>query len=183
MVGSEGRPAEHLWLPTAAGRFTSAFPDLSDRSVVKGARAFRVPFTSHMPALPLRHMSSNEGPGPAVRQVNAMTLWATVALLVAVIASGAAMAVSGMETTAIIGFLTEISIIGGGVVAILDRVTTVHRVNVEQDQKLETVVHQTNGALSSTVETIVNNALDKRFGPPKEGGPAHGTEVQGDRSH
>lgn len=110
--------------------------------------------------------------------MNTATLWAAVSLLIAVIVAGVALALSGMETGAVIALLAGLVGIGGTVVAILDRITTVHRVNAQQDQKLETIERRVNGELDQRIATAVNDSLTSRFGP----GPEVSSDVDRTRS-
>ena len=108
---------------------------------------------------------------PGELPLNTSTLWATVCVLLAVLVAGVALALSGMETAAIVALLTGLTAIGGTLVAILDKVTTTTRVNVRQDHKLDVIDRRTNGELTGAIAIQINEALNARFGPPPATGP------------
>lgn len=123
------------------------------------------PFSCRTSVLTLRNMTININGEPGAARVNTSTLWAAVCLLVAVIGAGVALALSGMETGAVIALLTGLVGIGGGLVAVLDRMTTVQRINAKQDQKLETIERRVNGELDQRIATAFDEKLTERFGP------------------
>lgn len=100
--------------------------------------------------------------------MNTATLWAAVCVFLAILAAGVALSFSGMDTAAIIGLLTGLVAIVGTMVAVLDKLTTVHRINAEQDEKINVIEERTNGSLEPRIQSAVSAALDERFGPPPE---------------
>lgn len=97
--------------------------------------------------------------------MNTSTLWATVAVLALVVTAGVALSFTGMDAAAVVAFLTGLLTVAGGLVALLDRVTTVQRVNAEQTRKLDVLDERTNGGLDRRIKENVNAALTDRFGP------------------
>ena len=103
---------------------------------------------------------------PGATRVNNSTLWAVVCVFLAILGAGVALSFSGMESAAIIGLLTGLSAIVGTMVAVLDKLTTVHRINAEQDGKIDIIEERTNGGLEPRIQAAVSAALVDRFGPP-----------------
>ncbi len=101
---------------------------------------------------------------PGAFPVNKTTLWAVVTVLIAVLVAGVALALSGMEAAGIIALLTGLATIGGTLVAVLDKVTTVHRINADQDAKIDVIEERTNGGLEPRIQKAVQAALEQRFG-------------------
>ena len=108
-------------------------------------------------------MSSNNDPGSS--PVNHTTIWAVAAVLVAVIVAAVALSYTGMEAGAILALLSGLLGLGVPLVALLDRVTTVQRVNAIQDRKLDIIEERTNGGLEPRMRSAVDAALSERFGP------------------
>lgn len=109
-------------------------------------------------------MSSNNDPGSS--PVNHTTIWAVAAVLVAVIVAAVGLSYTGMEAGAILALLSGLLGLGVPLVALLDRVTTVQRVNAIQDRKLDTIEERTNGGLEPRIKSAVGEVLSERFGPP-----------------
>lgn len=97
--------------------------------------------------------------------MNTSTLWAGVVCLVALLSAGVALLNSGLDQAAALGFLGGIITVAAGLLALYDRLTTIQRVNVVQDEKIDTVVEQTNGKLRDVVADEIAAALAARFGP------------------
>ena len=103
--------------------------------------------------------------------MNHVTLWAGLGVLVAVLVAGVALAVSGMDAAGIIALLTGLATIAGTMVAMLDKLTTVHRINAEQDKKIDVIEERTNGGLEPRIQNAVAAALDDKFGPSNRADP------------
>jgi hypothetical protein len=112
---------------------------------------------------------------PASIPVDVVTLIVGASVVVAVLATGVALSYSGMKSEAIVALLTGLSAIVGTLVAILSKLATVHRVNAGQDQRLQKIEVQTNGAIRDTVRAEVRAALDARFGPASGSEGSDGT--------
>lgn len=97
--------------------------------------------------------------------MNNSTLWAAVCVCLAILGAGVALSLSGMDTAAVIGLLTGLGAIVGTLVAGLDKLTTIHRINAEQDEKIEIIEERTNGGLEPRIQSAVEAALADRFGP------------------
>lgn len=83
--------------------------------------------------------------------MNTATVVAATVMVVALIAAGVALAFAGWESGSIVGFLAGLAGVGGTVVALLDKLVTVQRVNVEQTQQLTTIERRTNGELDARI--------------------------------
>lgn len=94
--------------------------------------------------------------------LNKPTVWATVALVVCLLASALILAgTTDWEAGVIIGFLAGVGGLATPLVFLLDRTVNVHRINAKQDQKLETIERQTNGELQARVEATVQAAVER----------------------
>lgn len=88
---------------------------------------------------------------PQVTRLNTATLVAALVLIVALLGAAVALAFAGWDGTAILGLLTALGGVGGVAVTLLDRLTNVHRVNVEQTGQLDTISRRVNGELDARI--------------------------------
>lgn len=95
---------------------------------------------------------------PGETRLNTATVVATLGLVVAILAAAVALAFAGWDGTAILGLLTALGGVGGVAVTLLDKLTNVHRVNVEQSTEIAA-----QGSEIATISRRVNGELDARI--------------------
>lgn len=88
------------------------------------------------------------------------------AALLAVLVAGVALSLSGMSTEGIIGLLTALVAVGGGLVGVFNQMTDVKRINADQDAKIAVITEQTNGVLAGKIKTAVTEALREAMNGP-----------------
>lgn len=115
-------------------------------------------------------MANEQIKPPTVMTIDVLTLIAAACVIVAVLGTGVALSLSGMPVEAIVALLTGMAAICGTLIAILGKLSTVHRVNAVQDQKLQKIETQTNGTLQAVIRDEISKAMSLYFKPepPKE---------------
>lgn len=88
------------------------------------------------------------------------------AALLAVLVAGVALALSGMSTESIVGLLTALVAVAGGMVGVYNQMTEVKRINADQDEKIAVITEQTNGVLAGKIKAAVTEALREAMNGP-----------------
>jgi hypothetical protein len=96
-----------------------------------------------------------------------MLIGGGVLLVLGLLAAAVALGLAGWKPASIVGLLTGLGTVAGGLLAALSRLTTLTR-------KVDQVAHQTNGALRSFVSAEVDQKMRKALtdhGMPAQGVP------------
>lgn len=88
------------------------------------------------------------------------------AALLAVLVAGVALKLSGMGAEAIVGLLTALLAVAGGLVGVFNQMTDVKRINAEQDEKIAVITEQTNGVLEGKIKRAVTAAMMEAMNGP-----------------
>lgn len=119
-------------------------------------------------------MTSNEPAhepdrAPSTTNSTTLVLKCAVAILLSLLVAGVALAFAGWREASIIGLLTAVGSVAGGLLVILPRL-------VNMEHKVDQVARQTNGELrkhvSQAVATEVRAALAEHLGPPPDRAPS-----------
>ena len=97
---------------------------------------------------------------PSQIHVNGVTVIMAGVVLVAVIAAGVALAFAGWDAVQIIGLLGALVGVATPLLALLDRVVSVHRENIEQSQTLDVLDRRTNGELDARITQGAQSAAE-----------------------
>lgn len=110
---------------------------------------------------------------PGEIRVSKGTVYATIALIMAGFVACIALAFAGWKAPEIIGLMSGLLGLGGAVIALLEGLTRVLRINVdqserldEQSEKLATVERQTNGEMTARINEAVTAALKAALNGP-----------------
>lgn len=115
---------------------------------------------------------TEQTPQTSPPRVQTSTLIAALVLLVCLLAAGTVLKLHGMDTDAVIGYLTAITGVGTTLVALLGKLTSLHQETTRQNAVLAKIDHQTNGVLDARIHTAVHRALNDPIGYR----PADGTQ-------
>lgn len=108
-----------------------------------------------------------EGQREPQLSVHVVTVVGAVLVILALIAAGVVLSLSGRGPAEIGGLLTGL---GGVAVVLLQALDTAAKLREQtrrQDRKLDKIEQQTNGALEDRMKSVVDQALRERFGEPR----------------
>lgn len=93
---------------------------------------------------------------------------ASAVVALGVIGAAVALALSGRDATTIIGLVGPSAAAAAVIVAALGRLVSLDRKTDEQTEKIDQVVHQTNGSQRAMVRQEIRAALAEHLGPPAQ---------------
>lgn len=89
-------------------------------------------------------------------------------VLVGLIAAGVTLGLQGWKSEQIVGLLVAVGTAGGGLLQVLNKLSSVQQATADQNAVLATISHNTNGVLSAKINSAIDAAIPRLVAAVRE---------------